>query len=396
MQQPLLLRPYQEAAVEFLLAAPRGFVVAPAGSGKTIIAASALKLALQSAYYARFAWVANTIEQTEQGRAACERIGVDSARGDFFCAASRPDLSQYHVVIIDEAHHAPAETWDAMINTRKPGATLWGFSATPWHHADEYRNVMVRDVFREFFEVPREALVAAGNLCPAEVHIHSPLPRSSGQSEIRERVEDLIAALATDPKWRWVDPKVRAQRIWWKEITDWQQDNEDRNRYITALAREEADSGGSVLILAATIEHCNVLADLLHPLADVCHSKLPAKKRRSVIKQFRSQVLPIMIATSLADEGLDVPAADTLILASGGRSPAKLEQRVGRVLRPSPGKTHGTIHDFSGIEFPMTEAQARARRRVYRKLGYEILNDPGVKATTADWASGLKSMLAGQ
>jgi superfamily II DNA or RNA helicase len=398
MTNPLILRDYQADAVSFLEANTRGFVVAPAGSGKTIIAAAALKRVIDAPGL-MFAWVANTIEQTEQARAACDRLGINRRRGEFFCAASRPNLEQYHVVIIDEAHHAPAETWDAMIATLMPGATLWGFSATPWHHQNEYRNEMVRDTFRTFFEVPREKLEADGSLCPAQVHIHTPLARSSGTLAIREAVEEELALAARDPKWRWVDPKERERRIWWANIQRWLVDNKVRNQYIVDLAWDEVDRGGSVLVLATTIEHCNTLAGLLHPLADVCHSpladvchsKLPAKKRRDVIARFRSQDLAIMIATSLADEGLDVPAADTLILAAGGRSPAKLEQRVGRVLRPFPGKSHGTIHDFHGWEFTMTEAQSFARRKVYAKLGYPIVKDyPQATPPAADdnpWAA---------
>ena len=37
------LRPYQTRAVDFCVSRTRAFVVAPAGSGKTIIAAAALK-----------------------------------------------------------------------------------------------------------------------------------------------------------------------------------------------------------------------------------------------------------------------------------------------------------------------------------------------------------------
>ena len=39
---PFSLRDYQTTAVEFLLARDRGFVVAPAGAGKTAIAAEAI------------------------------------------------------------------------------------------------------------------------------------------------------------------------------------------------------------------------------------------------------------------------------------------------------------------------------------------------------------------
>ena len=40
-----------------------------------------------------------------------------------------------------------------------------------------------------------------------------------------------------------------------------------------------------------------------------------------------------MIATSLADEGLDIPTLDAALLAGGGASATRVNQRIGRTLR---------------------------------------------------------------
>jgi superfamily II DNA or RNA helicase len=79
-----------------------------------------------------------------------------------------------------------------------------------------------------------------------------------------------------------------------------------------------------------------------------------------------------MIATSLADEGLDVPRAAVLILAAGGRSASKIEQRTGRVMRPHESKEIGTIHDFADEGASFAHAQFKARMKIYKKLGYTI------------------------
>jgi superfamily II DNA or RNA helicase len=100
------------------------------------------------------------------------------------------------------------------------------------------------------------------------------------------------------------------------------------------------------------------------------HSKVGAKRRREIISAFRSGALRVLFATSLADEGLDVPRASVLVLVAGGRSAGKLEQRAGRVLRPFQGKESGVIHDFMDRGAVFAQAQARARWKVYEKLGY--------------------------
>lgn len=54
----------------------------------------------------------------------------------------------------------------------------------------------------------------------------------------------------------------------------------------------------------------------------------------------------VLCHNSLADEGLNIPALDALILAGGGKSPTRLKQRIGRVLRLSPGKKEAFVVDF--------------------------------------------------
>ena len=65
-------------------------------------------------------------------------------------------------------------------------------------------------------------------------------------------------------------------------------------------------------------------------------------------------------------------AANVLILASGGRSSAKTEQRTGRVLRAFAGKSHGIIYDFLDKPSTMMSNHAKKRLATYRALGYSI------------------------
>lgn len=54
----------------------------------------------------------------------------------------------------------------------------------------------------------------------------------------------------------------------------------------------------------------------------------------------------VLCHNSLADEGLNIPALDSLILAGAGKSPTRMIQRIGRTLRPSDGKTEAIVIDF--------------------------------------------------
>ena len=87
------------------------------------------------------------------------------------------------------------------------------------------------------------------------------------------------------------------------------------------------------------------------------------------MEEFKSGNLKTMIATSLADEGLDLPNAELLIMVSGGRSPQKTIQRASRVLRKTNTKNFATIYDFSDKFHPIGAFHARKRIKSYKQLG---------------------------
>jgi len=97
-----------------------------------------------------------------------------------------------------------------------------------------------------------------------------------------------------------------------------------------------------------------------------------ARNRREAIQGFKATTVPVLVATSLADEGLDAPNAGVLVLVSGGKSKQKAEQRTGRVLRSFAGKTEGVIYDFADNFHPLMKRHAKARMSLYRSLGYKI------------------------
>lgn len=419
------LRDYQGEGSDFLQARKRGMVVAPAGSGKTVIGAHALSRVLLPGM--KVTWIANTREQVDQAATAISKMpGPDDITICIECSAANPDVSDSDVIVFDEAHHMPAETWQALEGKCR-GRIVWGLTATPWHE-DEERNEIVRKVFQEFFTIERSRVLASGHLVEGKVWMHDidvpeqfdaeieelvkvetqarvkrcpVLPGDGGYFNLSEKIEEarlafvekygrplllalrkgltkitdqptavqqslttLIEASVARDKYvyRWHESKVK-----WQVTQEFVQANGVRNSKIVELALASPDS---VLILIHSIEHGEFLVTGL-PGALVVHSKMGAKKRRQAIEDFRSGKLRVMLATSLADEGLDVPRASCLILAAGGRSAGKLEQRAGRVLRPFEGKESGTIHDFMdrGAQFAL--AQARARMRVYENLGYE-------------------------
>ena len=359
------LREYQVGAVEFVLPRARAFVVAPAGSGKTIMAAAAA--ARKAEPFDRVCWLANTREQVEQARAACLKAKwPDPVDIHICCVASKPDVSGARIVIVDESHHLPAKSWWSAISPADQ--IVWGFSATPWS-GDWERDGILKAFFGEenFVTIPREEVMQGGSITKGHVIIHD--------VDTEGQFNALIASLTAEEtvrrfkKMPYIPRDEHERRVRWQFTVEALRENETRNARIIQIAFQAIEAGESVLILVSTIEHGQRLAAQINA-ATLVHAKIGRKARKAAIDAFRAGQLRCMIATSLADEGLDVPCASVLILAAGGRSAGKLEQRAGRVMRPSPGKEYGIVHDFTDRGASMAFSQFKARMRTYKRLGY--------------------------
>jgi hypothetical protein len=127
------------------------------------------------------------------------------------------------------------------------------------------------------------------------------------------------------------------------------------------LARAKGKRG---FVFTSTVEHAQRVADELtaggHP-AHVIHGQTPGPLRAALLEAFREQdtaplrALGLDGAAPLAlcnvgtlTEGVDVPAAEVCVLALRIAHSADYLQRVGRVLRASPGKMTATILDLHG------------------------------------------------
>jgi len=135
-----------------------------------------------------------------------------------------------------------------------------------------------------------------------------------------------------------------------------------RNQMITQIAREYAEQGKQVYIHVTQVEHGKNLWKLLENDAAWVCGKDTEKRRERVLTAFKTGMVQILISTLLG-EGVDIPSMDVIVLASGGKSQVALIQRIGRVLRPSPGKTGADVIDFlDGSEWLREHTQERIER----------------------------------
>jgi len=359
--QAFLLRPYQQRAVEWAKSSD-GLIIAPAGCGKTVIASSIIKHYHHLNPDWSFGWTAPTRETCEQARASLRAAGIPDGIVDIRCPHESVDFSKKNLLVVDESKHSPARVLRAIIESCN--GLRYGFDATPWSD-DPERNAILRNLFRNNqFEIKREEL---GNvLAHATVYMSS-----ATDFLIQQKIDDHIEKLFTERKryMRISQPELRAMCAW-EAITEIGIcGNKQRNAAAIMFANCGGHSPTLVLVPRVTLgeEYAKAIGD-----AVLVYSKMSKKARREAMEEFKAGNINTMIATSLADEGLDLPNVETLVMVSGGRSAQKTIQRASRALRRSPGKDQAFIHDFKDNFHPLAQAHANKRIKCYKELGCTI------------------------
>ena len=84
------------------------------------------------------------------------------------------------------------------------------------------------------------------------------------------------------------------------------------------------------------------------------------RERERALSAFREGKLRALVSARVLNEGIDVPDADVAIIAGGTFGEREHVQRVGRLLRPSPGK-RATVYEL--VTLATSEARRAAQRR---------------------------------
>ena len=89
------------------------------------------------------------------------------------------------------------------------------------------------------------------------------------------------------------------------------------------------------------------------------HTK--AAERKEFLDRFRSGEYPVLVTSKVLNEGVDVPAAAVGVILSGSGSVREHVQRLGRILRPAPGKDQAVLYEL--ISADTSEENVSRRRR---------------------------------
>lgn len=319
----------------------------PTGTGKTVVLASLVKQYLNRDADCSVLIVAHRIELIEQIGEHLRGYGIaygviaggrKTKKAESVMVASIQTLSSKlstlgsllypSLVVIDEAHHALAKTYQ-ILWAAWPEAKFLGLTATPYR--------MSGDGFTDLFEVLVDSwsvkqFIADGWLSPYDYYSIRP------DSEEQQEIDSL--------KERGADGDFQMKEL--REKLDVRPSIE---RLFESFERYAFDKKG--IIYAIDIAHAEHIAEfyrLQGVNAVAISSKTPAKERAEVIRTFRDENrIQILVSVDLFSEGFDCPDVEFIQMARPTLSLAKYLQMVGRGLRPCHGKQCCTIIDNVGL-----------------------------------------------
>jgi len=339
------LRPYQiEKMCLPALFKGRGVIKAIVGAGKTRVAA-----ALIASYNLPTLWLTDKLVLMHQTHKVLTQAlgkpvgllggGIEQINPDITVAmvqtlVSRKDALQNYlktlkVLILDEAHHAAADTWFQTIQAI-PAPYRYGITATPVFGGDGLR--LLGATGSVTCEVQAQELIESGFLMAPEIYF---------QTTITPEL-----------------PKGTDYRAAYKAgVTQ----NEDRNAQICDLAWTFYVENLISMTLTKEVGHGKLLAAMYEKMglkAEFIHGAITQEEREELLGRLIDRKLDHLVAQAqIMGEGVDIPQLEGLINATGtrggGSSRTKSEfdtgrntiQAIGRLLRTHPKKTKAVYVD---------------------------------------------------
>ena len=337
---------HQVRALRALLKTNKMIVCAPTSAGKSSIMAAWLKLTnLPTLILTDRATLGDQLAQDFRDKGIdcgfCSGNGVRQG----YCMVStiqsvkKLDLTRFQMVLADEVHKHSSKTFQEFYASF--GCPLkYGFSASP----------------------------SNGNLLDF-ARIRQQFGSIGIQIKSKELSDNGVMAKA----------KINLVKVDCPETFDYPSANDlgivhnkSRNNVIRNIVEKHRE-GGYICILTRILEHGQELEETI-PGAVYLKGDDPLNKRLEIIKQFNNGEIPVLIGSSILNEGISISNMKVLIMASGGKAQTQTIQKIGRVLRITKEKKEGIFYDFIDAGNKYLFKHSKQRVTLYKKEGYDDIS----------------------
>lgn len=306
----ITLRDYQESAVtsaiNFLSKGIDPLIIAPTGSGKTVIASEIIRRWQLINGGRKCFFVAHRKELIEQAQRTMDKFAVDAIALSVFStdfSEISEDDKKNSLVIFDEAHHAVASSWTGFAKVfTGPKVAV---TATP-DRMDRQR--LETAGFVQAYEIAIRTLIEQGHLVrplAQKMAVDCSTLSMRGFDSLMESLADSIV----------------------NEINRW-----DRKKVIAFLPEVSTSERMVELLRERGIDANHI-------------DGTSGKFREMILDKYRNGSLRVLCNVNLFTEGFDAPETDCVILLRPTQSRSLWCQMIGRGLRTAPGKSDCLILD---------------------------------------------------
>ncbi|MFR9165111.1 MAG: TOTE conflict system archaeo-eukaryotic primase domain-containing protein [Dysgonomonas sp.] len=347
------LLPHQEEVLERTAIKDFGVIVAPPGSGKTIIGLELIAqkkqptLILVHRKQLFDQWVDRIQNFLSIPKKQIGQIGNQKDKSGkeitvaMIQSLTRGDITelknQFGMIIVDECHHIPAKSFREVI-TQLNCYYLYGLTATPKRKNNDEKLIYVY-IGNIIYEMTQKELMESQN----------------SRAEINIRETELFAPY---------DYKIDN----YETISQILIFDTNRNNLILKDIDENISRFKSILILTERKSHVNVLNLYLKEKYETIaiSGDDSERSRKSKLEQIAQGHFQIIISTGqYFGEGIDINALECLFIVYPFAFEGKLVQYIGRVQRS--GKTP-VIFDYRDSKIDYFEKMFKQRNRYYNKL----------------------------
>lgn len=226
--------------------------------------------------------------------------------------------NDFDYIIIDEAHHASADTYQKVLAYFKPKFTL-GLTATP-ERADD-TNIL--EIFKNTaHKLDIQTAVEIGALVPVRcIRIHTNIDMTKVRfNSVQYNIRDL-------------DDKIFVP---------------ERNKLIVDTWLSYVKNKRTV-VFCASVKHAEQIAKLFQDAgidALAVSGSMKTSERNEQLAKFASGDIKVLCACDLLNEGWDCPQTEVLFMARPTMSKVLYTQQLGRGMRNCEGKDHLMVFDF--------------------------------------------------
>ena len=227
--------------------------------------------------------------------------------------------NEFSYLIIDEAHHAAADTYQKVLAYFRPDFTL-GLTATPERTDD---NKAIIDIFKNTaHKLDIQTAVEIGALVPVRcIRIHTNIDLTKVRfNSVQYNIRDLESKIYVPERNRLI-------------VDTWLQYVRDKR----------------TVVFCASLKHAEQIARLFEEAgikAAAVSGSMKQSERKEFQDRFVSRQIQVLCACDLLNEGWDCPEIEVLFMARPTMSKVLYTQQLGRGMRLYDGKDSLMVFDF--------------------------------------------------